>query len=131
MAEPERIVELSRRAGKIAEEKIAAIGTITRETRILALNALIEAARAGDAGRGFAVVASEVKAVSARITDIAANLSTELAGSIAELTELGERMIHQVRGQRLADLALNMIEIIDRNLDERSCDVRWWATDAA
>ncbi|HEY0526782.1 MAG TPA: methyl-accepting chemotaxis protein [Stellaceae bacterium] len=131
MAEPERIVELSRRAGKIAEEKIAAIGTITRETRILALNALIEAARAGDAGRGFAVVASEVKAVSARITDIAANLSTELAGSIVELTDLGERMIRQVRGQRLVDLALNMIEIIDRNLYERSCDVRWWATDAA
>jgi len=131
MAEPERIVELSRRAGKIAEEKIAAIGTITRETRILALNALIEAARAGDAGRGFAVVASEVKAVSTRITDIAANLSTELAGSIVELTDLGERMIRQVRGQRLADLALNMIEIIDRNLYERSCDVRWWATDAA
>ncbi len=31
----------------------------------------------------------------------------------------------------MADLALNLIEIIDRNLYERSCDVRWWATDAA
>jgi hypothetical protein len=36
-----------------------------------------------------------------------------------------------VRGSRLADLALNMIDIVDRNLYERSCDVRWWATDAA
>jgi hypothetical protein len=36
-----------------------------------------------------------------------------------------------VRGTRLADLALNLIEIIDRNLYERSCDVRWWATDSA
>lgn len=31
----------------------------------------------------------------------------------------------------LADLALNAIEIIDRNLYERTCDVRWWATDSA
>jgi hypothetical protein len=54
-----------------------------------------------------------------------------LAGAIAELVSLGEGLVHQVRGQRLADLAFNMIEIIDRNLYERSCDVRWWATDAA
>ena len=33
--------------------------------------------------------------------------------------------------QRLTDLALNMIDVIDRNLYEQSCDVRWWATDAA
>lgn len=131
MTEPERIIELSRRVGGVADDKITQIGAITRETKILALNALIEAARAGDAGRGFAVVAGEVKAISERITEIAEELKTELAGSIAELGELGERMVQQVRGQRLADLALNMIEIIDRNLYERSCDVRWWATDAA
>ncbi len=131
MTEPERIIVLSHRVGRIAEDKIALINRITGETKILALNALIEAARAGDAGRGFAVVAGEVKAISGRITDIAEDLKTELAGSIAELTDLGERLVQQVRGQRLADLALNMIEIIDRNLYERSCDVRWWATDAA
>jgi len=39
--------------------------------------------------------------------------------------------VAHVRGTRLTDLAFNMIEIIDRNLYERSCDVRWWATDAA
>ena len=123
MADPERVVELSRRVGKIANDKIALISAITRETKILALNALIEATRAGEAGRGFAVVANEVKAVSERIADIATELSTELAGSISDLTELGELMAGQMRGQRLADLALNMIEIIDRNLYERSCDV--------
>ena len=36
-----------------------------------------------------------------------------------------------MRGKRLIDLALNAIDIIDRNLYERTCDVRWWATDAA
>jgi hypothetical protein len=45
--------------------------------------------------------------------------------------KLGQVMVKQLRGSRLADLALNMIEIIDRNLYERSCDVRWWATDSA
>jgi len=131
VTEPERIITLSHRVGEIADDKIDLINRITSETKILALNALIEAARAGDAGRGFAVVANEVKAISERITGVAGELSTELAGSIGELKELGQRMVQQIRGQRLADLALNMIEIIDRNLYERSCDVRWWATDAA
>lgn len=130
-AEPERVVMLSEHIGTIAHEKIALINGVTRETRTLALNALIEAARAGDAGRGFSVVANEVKAVSQRIQDISSALSSDLSQSIVELTEIGRRMAEQVRGQRLADQALNMIEIIDRNLYERSCDVRWWATDKA
>nr|WP_294505573.1 methyl-accepting chemotaxis protein [uncultured Rhodopila sp.] len=130
-AEPERIVQLSERISAIANQKIHQINGVTHGTKILALNALIEAARAGEAGLGFSVVANEVKGVSQRITDIAAALSSELAGSIAELISLGRLMAEQVRGQRLVDQALNMIEIIDRNLYERSCDVRWWATDAA
>jgi hypothetical protein len=40
-------------------------------------------------------------------------------------------MVQQFRGARYTDLALNAVEIIDRNLYERSCDVRWWATDSA
>jgi hypothetical protein len=39
--------------------------------------------------------------------------------------------VAQIRGSRLPDLSLNAIDIIDRNLYERSCDVRWWATDSA
>lgn len=31
----------------------------------------------------------------------------------------------------MTDLALNVVDLIDRNLYERSCDVRWWATDSA
>jgi hypothetical protein len=131
MAEPERVITLSKQVATITDDKIALINRVTAETRILALNALIEASRAGDAGRGFAIVAQEVKSISDRITAIAGQLSTELSGSIDELTDLGERMIRQMRGERLSDLSLNMIEIIDRNLYERSCDVRWWATDAA
>lgn len=36
-----------------------------------------------------------------------------------------------VRGTRLADIALNSVDLIDRNLYERTCDVRWWATDSS
>ncbi len=48
-----------------------------------------------------------------------------------ELERLGAGIIEQLRGQRLADLALNAVDIITRNLYERTADVRWWATDRA
>jgi hypothetical protein len=134
VSNPQEIVELTHQVKKLATGKISDINDINRETTFLALNALIEAARAGDAGKGFAVVANQVKQVSARISDITTVLNKELAGSLSKLTDLGDSMIGRLRsheGQRCADLALNMIDIIDRNLYERSCDVRWWATDSS
>jgi hypothetical protein len=134
MANPHAIVDLTYEVKKLATGKISDINDINRETTYLALNALIEAARAGDAGKGFAVVANQVKHISKRISEITDGLNKELAGSLARLTKLGDGMIermHTHEGQRGADLALNMIDIVDRNLYERSCDVRWWATDSA
>jgi hypothetical protein len=134
VANPREIVELTHQIRKLATGKISDINDINRETTFLALNALIEAARAGNAGRGFAVVANQVKHVSTKIAEITTVLNKELAGSLSRLTELGDSMIDRLRlheGQRGADLALNLVEIIDRNLYERSCDVRWWATDSS
>lgn len=131
MAEPERILELTQAVHAVANDKISEIKKVTGTTRILSLNALIEAARAGELGRGFAVVANEVKNVSDNINTITQSLEGELSSTINDLMTLGQVMVKQLRGSRLADLALNMIEIIDRNLYERSCDVRWWATDSA
>lgn len=131
MAEPERIVDLLQVVSGIAADKIRNIKQVTAATRILALNALVESNRAGEAGRGFAVVANEVKSISGRISNITHELESELSTNIQEASRLGQAMVVHVRGARLADLALNMIEIIDRNLYERSCDVRWWATDSA
>ncbi|MBA1274346.1 methyl-accepting chemotaxis protein [Stutzerimonas azotifigens] len=131
MIEPERIVELSRDVEALASRGIADIQKITRETKLLAINALIEAAHAGESGRGFSVVAEEVKSISERVMGIADGLSANLRSAVSELSQVGQSMCFDVRGQRLADLALHMIEIIDRNLYERSCDVRWWATDAS
>nr|WP_041811080.1 methyl-accepting chemotaxis protein [Azospirillum baldaniorum] len=128
---PERIVALSRAVSDLATRKMDEIQAVTNTTKILALNALIEAMRAGEAGRGFAVVAQEVKAISERITGIGGELRAQMAVQTDELNTLGNRLVSQLRGGRLADLALNMIDIMDRNLYERSCDVRWWATDSA
>jgi hypothetical protein len=134
MAHPQQIVELSQRIGEIAEQKIARINKINRATSYLALNALIEASRAGSAGDGFGVVAREVKRVSGEITQLSDELAQDLAAEVQRLGVLGDAVLERMeaqQGQRLTDLALNMIDIIDRNLYERSCDVRWWATDSA
>uniref|UniRef100_UPI0003766300 methyl-accepting chemotaxis protein n=1 Tax=Pseudomonas asplenii TaxID=53407 RepID=UPI0003766300 len=131
MIEPERIVALSREVESLANRGVNDIHMITRQSRLLAINALIEAAHAGKAGLGFAVVADEVKNISERISKIASGLTEDLQRTVNELTDLGRGMCFDVRGQRLADLSLNMIDIIDRNLYERTCDVRWWSTDAS
>lgn len=55
---------------------VESIRKITRQTKLLALNASIEAAAAGDAGRGFKIVAAEVKELSEEISDLSARMET-------------------------------------------------------
>ena len=125
------IAALTAKLRGLANVKIEQIQKITNRMRILALNAMIESARAGDAGRGFAIVSQEVRGVSAEVGNVATTLEQELAGEINALDRLTTLMAEQAQGARLVDLSLNAIEIIDRNLYERTCDVRWWATDSA
>jgi hypothetical protein len=128
---PERIIELSGRLSTVAGQKIGEIASVNRVAKMLSVNALIVAAKAGEAGRGFSIVAEEFKKISAEIDIVATALDSQVRADLDELTAVGSAVLGHLRGQRLADLALNAIEIIDRNLYERTCDVRWWATDSA
>ena len=102
MAEPERIVDLLRVVSDIATDKISTIKQVTAASRILALNALVEANRAGAAGRGFAVVANEVKSISVRISRITQELEAELSTNIEELSRLGEAMVMRLRSRSMS-----------------------------
>lgn len=116
---------------RLAQDKIKAVQAVTTQLRMLALNAMIESERVGDLGRGFQVVASEVREIAARVGGITQELDRELFERIDAITDMTSRLAASAAGVRMIDLALNAIEIIDRNLYERTCDVRWWATDSA
>ncbi len=121
------IIELTSEVERVTEEKIGLIDSIMRQTHLLSLNARIEAARAGNSGNAFAVVASEMGTVAKDIGVVSKELKMAIAGNVSVMADI----VGKFRGMRCQDLALNIIEIIDRNLYERSCDVRWWATDSA
>jgi hypothetical protein len=125
------INRLTAEVNQIAVDKTKSIQTITNQMKMLALNALIESSRAGAQGAGFAVVAQEVRGVGQQVETIARELETQLTKRTGDLVGSIERMSQRSRGERMVDLSLNAIELIDRNLYERTCDVRWWATDSA
>jgi methyl-accepting chemotaxis protein len=82
-------------ANKIGEI-VHFIGDIAEQTNLLALNATIEAARAGEAGKGFAVVASEVKQLATKT----AGATTEISLHVTELLRAIEQTVSVIGGIR-------------------------------
>ncbi|MBS0531526.1 MAG: HAMP domain-containing protein [Proteobacteria bacterium] len=90
-----RIGKLSRAAQEIGDV-VKLITAIAEQTNLLALNATIEAARAGEAGRGFAVVASEVKSLASQTAKATDEISSHISGmqgatqeSVSAIKEIG------------------------------------------
>lgn len=127
-----RITRLAEDLDTKLTSAIERIGSLNTETKFIAINAKMEAMRAGgDAGKAFGVVAQAVQKVSNQTAEVARRLAAETHDTVVELREINEILSTRVRGERLADLAHTNIDLIDRNLYERTCDVRWWATDAS
>ncbi|HEY0329277.1 MAG TPA: HAMP domain-containing methyl-accepting chemotaxis protein [Rhodopseudomonas sp.] len=87
-----RIGKLSQAAQQIGDV-VKLITAIAEQTNLLALNATIEAARAGEAGRGFAVVASEVKSLASQT----AKATEEISAQVAEMQHATQESVAAIK----------------------------------
>ncbi|MCD9568717.1 methyl-accepting chemotaxis protein [Pseudomonas protegens] len=109
----ELIEALSQRSEEIQRVTLV-IQSIASQTNLLALNAAIEAARAGEHGRGFAVVADEVRGLAGRT----AAATDEVGVMVADIQQRTSDVVEQIR--QLADdlnLGVEQVEHTGRHLD--------------
>lgn len=92
MAEAARVISQLQEKSLGISSVIEVINNIAEQTNLLALNAAIEAARAGEQGRGFAVVADEVRALAGKTQQS----TTEIAGIIEELQGTSSNAVNAI-----------------------------------
>lgn len=112
-------------ASQSIEHMLALIIDMASRTNMLALNAGIEAARAGDAGRGFAVVASEVKTLASQ-TRVAAGDITRYVDRIRDI--VGQVAAGFVEVEKAIDANNDFSDAIDRAVDGQSATTLTIAT---
>ena len=123
----ERLGELAQRINGIGKV-LEVIRAIAGQTNLLALNAAIEAARAGEAGRGFAVVADEVRALAHRTQQSTQEIEQMITGIHQGTNQAVESMklsntkafttleVARSAGLALDEIALAMSRITERNI---------------
>lgn len=97
----DNILSLSKLVNKLTEDTYSinnvldVINNVSKQTNLLALNAAIEAARAGEQGRGFAVVADEVRSLAIRTSNSTGEIQTIINELVATAAEANEYVLKQ------------------------------------